>query len=1071
MWYEYLFPSMADRPYRIRISGLSVLVLTVWLTTACRDGGENQVDVSVPAGSHSGIPVSAELMRALKLIEGAYVELEIWRNDEAAAYQTIRVSVDPSTQIVEPFPLTLPLGKQTLSIRQFLVDPQFGRLEVAQIEPREFDITGQATLDFSGARVITPLPDEDQDDVPNVVEISTRTDPKNRLSKPVPPSPAQLRSLAIAETVLVPSFDPGHSYYNATVASSVPDVNITALPASGNATLLLNGEPIESGVTKVLAIPSPGQLDGVLTVTVGESKAEYFIKINRSDIVLEAKPWQRSVELNWSGAAATYNIYRYSGKECDLRNYTLCADGALYPNQVSPFTAKELTNGTAYSFQVEAVFPDGMKTYTNVAAARPDRVILDGDVRAIAVTDDGTAYVGGTFTRAMLVSTGTTVDVVTGQPDMFFPRINGLINAVISDGAGGWYIGGEFTRVEGVARFGLAHILADKQLDPNWHPAVSQRSGSNWIPRVNALARDGDVLIIGGTFTHIDDVPRRNLAAVSTTGTILEWSDQGTDGSVNAIVADKGVAYIGGVFANIMGVPRQCLGAMSIVDGKPTEWRADADAIMFNGQIQRAVNALAYAGDILYVGGRFDEIGGENRSGLAAVSAAGQVLPWRPSIGISENNADVEIFTIAVHNDTAYISGAFTHVGGFNRYGLAAIGLDDTASVREWAPSLNWRWRGIGFPPAGLRIVPLTDAIVLAGNFSSVTSQSRSEPRSGVAAVGLDGSLLSWNVPGVIGGRALAINGSKIFIGSDRIVFHEKPRKGLAAFSADGTLLEWNPEVELDSGQFVSDIEVIGETVFFGGSFARVMGQPRLNLAAVTRDGTLTEFQPKISGGVYELASSRNRLFIGGWFSSIDGNERHRLAAFNNGVLEPNWDPKVQGNNSASGAYISSLQIIGDTLYVGGEFTGGGSDPQSNLVAVTATSGTPLERNPGWPQLGKVDDMALIAGTLFVVSSGSIAALGLNTKTQLWRKSDSWPYRILERGGVLFVGSSEVSRPLKTLRAKDGTDLEWQWNLDGRVSAIAASGDTLYVGGSFQSVEGELTGSFVQIPRPKLPVP
>jgi hypothetical protein len=54
--------------------------------------------------------------------------------------------------------------------------------------------------------------------------------------------------------------------------------------------------------------------------------------------------------------------------------------------------------------------------------------------------------------------------------------VNGAINASASNGAGGWYIGGSFTLVGGVARDQLAHIRANGTVsdwDPNANSTVN----------------------------------------------------------------------------------------------------------------------------------------------------------------------------------------------------------------------------------------------------------------------------------------------------------------------------------------------------------------------------------------------------------------------------------------------------------------------------------------------------------------------------------------------------------------------------------------------------------------------
>jgi hypothetical protein len=44
--------------------------------------------------------------------------------------------------------------------------------------------------------------------------------------------------------------------------------------------------------------------------------------------------------------------------------------------------------------------------------------------------------------------------------------VNYLITTAAPDGAGGWFIGGHFTRMAGQRRLRLAHVTADGQLDP-----------------------------------------------------------------------------------------------------------------------------------------------------------------------------------------------------------------------------------------------------------------------------------------------------------------------------------------------------------------------------------------------------------------------------------------------------------------------------------------------------------------------------------------------------------------------------------------------------------------------------
>lgn len=60
-------------------------------------------------------------------------------------------------------------------------------------------------------------------------------------------------------------------------------------------------------------------------------------------------------------------------------------------------------------------------------------------------------YLGGDFTYiGPDTRGGAQFDTITNKTDRSFPKIKGVVYTSISDGAGGWYIGGSFTQVGGV---------------------------------------------------------------------------------------------------------------------------------------------------------------------------------------------------------------------------------------------------------------------------------------------------------------------------------------------------------------------------------------------------------------------------------------------------------------------------------------------------------------------------------------------------------------------------------------------------------------------------------------------
>src|SRR5437870_1840279 len=104
--------------------------------------------------------------------------------------------------------------------------------------------------------------------------------------------------------------------------------------------------------------------------------------------------------------------------------------------------------------------------------SRPDKTwVANGQVNAIVRSGD-TIYIGGSFSQVgPRTGGGAAIDAGSAQADLSLPEVAyGGINAVAPDGAGGWYVGGSFLVAGGITRNRIAHIRADKTLDPAFNP-------------------------------------------------------------------------------------------------------------------------------------------------------------------------------------------------------------------------------------------------------------------------------------------------------------------------------------------------------------------------------------------------------------------------------------------------------------------------------------------------------------------------------------------------------------------------------------------------------------------------
>ena len=97
------------------------------------------------------------------------------------------------------------------------------------------------------------------------------------------------------------------------------------------------------------------------------------------------------VTLSWTPYSddTTYNIYRSSDSDCDLTNYTSCANNSLFTSKSSPFSDTGLSNGTTYYYWIEAVV-DGV-TYRGGGTVSVVPTAIAGSV---ALNDTGIDWGG-----------------------------------------------------------------------------------------------------------------------------------------------------------------------------------------------------------------------------------------------------------------------------------------------------------------------------------------------------------------------------------------------------------------------------------------------------------------------------------------------------------------------------------------------------------------------------------------------------------------------------------------------------------------------------------------------------
>ena len=697
-----------------------------------------------------------------------------------------------------------------------------------------------------------------------------------------------------------------------------------------------------------------------------------------------------------------------------------------------------LTNDQVTYYNVMVMDVDGYTAMYNgkVQQAAPttrSSMAFNDAVNAVAAGSDGTIYFGGAFTQVG-ANSGGLVQLSSSNGSLAvansaLTKVSGTIAATAADGSGGYYIGGSFTSVGGMPVNNLAHIDKYGNVDLAWN--------QNPNGPVNAIAVIGSSVYVGGAFTKIGPLPftRNYLAALSTAdGGVQAW-DPNANNVVRALDVSGTILYVGGDFTVMNSVNRNYLAAFWTVDGTLDAWNPNA-----NGNVY----ALDAVGTTIYAGGTFNTIGGVTRNRIAAIATSGDLRLW-------DANADNYVYAISVSGSTVYAGGAFTTIGGQARNRIAA--LDATSGVAStWNPNANNTVYALG----------VSGSVVYAGGDFTTIGASTRNYMAGIDATTAVANSFNPNVNNRV--NAVSIYGSNVWAGGTFTGVNSTARNYLAAISPDGTLSSaWNP----NANGIVRAMALSGTTLYIGGEFTTLGGSTTRNrLAAISTAGTLQAWNPNANLTVRALLISGSTVYAGGDFTTMGGaTTRNRLASMNasTGALG-SWNP-----NADSGVYALALSPDSNTIYVGGMFSSIGGQPRYGLASLDSTgvlgSWAPDTRADGYYAVGRVRALATIGNSVYV--GGDFTSITANYSlypvtymaeimsdgNMSWYPNLDAPVQtIMIYGRTIFAGGdftifngSPVSRLAAFYASSKNFPTDWASSVAGSVYALASTTSDGYI--------------------------
>ena len=724
------------------------------------------------------------------------------------------------------------------------------------------------------------------------------------------------------------------------------------------------------------------------------------------------------------------------------------------------YSVQGLNPSTTRYFMVKAVDAAGNITpYSQYSSgttnARHPFVVTDGEVHATALSGN-TLYFGGLFNYAGTpVQNIAVIDTVTGQKStkVTSPQVNGSVNVAVSDGVGGWYIGGSFTSVNGVTRNRIARINPDgsvHEFNPNCSGQVT----------AIVVSSDEKYVYFSGNFNKVGGEDHICIAKVSAYSgkTITGW---GTELSTYAEVLkiSGNYLYMGGGFTTVNGSSASRLARVNLSDGLLDQtWLPNPDGYVL---------CLDINGSTLYAGGSFNSIGSKARNNAAEIRLSdGTATDWNPS---PDGTVFDILFDIYFDSDYVFLGGTFKNVGSVICSHIARVSNSTGIAEASWGTDADGSSKVMCFEL-------FAGGLYIGGKFTSMNGKVQNNTSCVMKNGSVDSTWVSsFDKNGGVESIAANSDGSAILVcGSISALMTPRPNAAAYNFST-GELTDWNPK----TNGMVKAIAIGNGAVYIGGSFTEAGYDAASAHLAKTNpnDGTIeADVGGKWSadGDVNVLLTNPagTSIFIGGPFTKIksagvSNAEGYELSS-GNGL--GGWHNYLTASNMDD---VNSLVWFNpsSSVFVGGKFDYQIVSPSVRIenfgkCSSYGTLNTGYDTNvPGIVQAACTDNN----DTIFVAGSGYINSYSASSAAAGWSKSlsssDKDVFAMQYLSGKLYAGGnfsftgSGITRNhlLRFDLMQAGEPLDnWGPVFDqAGVYTISAGADMIVVGGTFNTVDGK----------------
>jgi uncharacterized delta-60 repeat protein len=709
-----------------------------------------------------------------------------------------------------------------------------------------------------------------------------------------------------------------------------------------------------------------------------------------------------------------------------------------------------------------------------------------GRVMCVAQQVDGRTMIGGTFVgvngrprnRIARLLTNGTLD------ESFNPGrgVDGTVEAIAVQGDGRILLVGGFTSFNGTACNGAVRLHPNGTLDPSFTPPVFQPAHSP--PACVTIQADGRILL-GGGFQQVNGLPRLGIARFHPDGSMDPTFDASAVMSydfatVRAIRFQlDGKILVAGFFS---ATDRPVL-RLNPDGSEDTSFQSPEIETHPGSNLGFVFSLSLDSTERIVIVGQFERVNGVERSNIARLNPQGALdLSFAPAAVIGHH----PVVTRVTHlpDGRILVGGQFTHLGGFERRGLARL-LPSSAVDSTFDPG-----HAFGTPELMAWINDM--ALAVDGRLSVAAG---AEPHSccpvsrPLSRLNSDGSLdLSFGTPTVVHPAALSViaaqtNGKLLVSQGLSCTYNGQSRVPVARLNANGTL-----DPTFTAG-FTSDVvsaivvQPDGKLLVGGTVFTFPDGRLMRGLLRLRADGSLDPtFEVEESPLMHDeaddfyvpdlLLQPDGRIIVLGSFRQLRGAPRSCIARLHpDGSLDASFefvppDP-LYYDEYTTPIHCVALEADGHVL-IGASF----NDSSVRLLRLSATGAIASELLPreSLSMVNKIivqpDRMILVAGSMHFGPDDDWATLvrvnpSGSVDTGFTPMVDAQLNTLaLQPDGRILVAYNSGGPALARLNADGTPDGSFVADIrsgvwPGHVSRIVLQSDgQVLVGGSFSSVSG-----------------